>query len=122
MYLPLTFDAAVLTFAAKNAPTTGGAVVTISGLDFGATDLTPTAAAARGGICRTTAWSSGTTVQCVSHAGGALGTTQPIFYGAALVLGGVLTGTAARTIMTFDAPSVSFSERPGTCRTREGRG
>ena len=47
----------------KNAPTSGGATVTLSGLAFASINLTPTFSVATID-CATSAWTSGTTVQC----------------------------------------------------------
>jgi len=47
-----------------NAPTSGGATATVSGLSFSAVDATATALMAEAD-CGTTLWASGTTVVCL---------------------------------------------------------
>ena len=65
--MPLLYSAApVVSFAtvsSGNAPTSGGATVTLSGLAFASINLTPTFSVAAID-CATSAWTSGTTVQC----------------------------------------------------------
>ena len=50
--------------SSSNAPTSGVATATLSGLSFAPTDMTPTAAMAEAD-CSTTSWASGTTVLCL---------------------------------------------------------
>jgi hypothetical protein len=81
--------------APRNAPTSGGALLTIFGLNFGTTDLSSSASLVSiTGIstpCGTTSWFSDSSVQCqspgglglkISHAltvGGMVGTQQSLF-------------------------------------------
>jgi len=108
----LSFDAPVLTSfgGAGNSPTTSGAVVTISGLDFGGhVDYSPTAAFS-GSACMTTSWTATTSMSCVPYApsvgaflqaslqvGTVLGTSLPSFTFDSPVLSGTLVANGPRT-------------------------
>ena len=78
-----------------NAATSGGATVTISGLNFGVYGFTPTGHAVADVDCGTTSWSSATTAQCLLSA-----PTRSISY-SKITVGGVV-GTKASSAFTFD--------------------
>ena len=77
-------------------PTTGGASLTISGLSFGAADLTVTASVVSVGVCSTVAWTTGTSLLCTGPSVGSG------FAVAAVTVNGVV-GTQ-QGALTFDAP------------------
>jgi len=64
-----SFDAAVVSDAQLNTPHSGFASLTVSGLDFGQTTHSPSAALEQAGpgqrlVCGTSAWTSSTTITC----------------------------------------------------------
>jgi hypothetical protein len=64
-----SFDAAVVSDASLNTPHSGFASLTVSGLDFGQTTHSPSAALEQAGpgqrlVCGTSAWTSSTTITC----------------------------------------------------------
>jgi hypothetical protein len=96
-----TFDAPVVTAGATiNNPSSSGASVTVSGLNFISTDLTPSMAVGST-MCSTSSWSSATTVQC-----GAAGISGTGTHSLALQVAS-LSGTQYEGF-SFDAPSASF--------------
>ena len=97
--------------APTNAPTSGGALVTIFGLNFGTTDSSSSASLVSiAGIstpCGTTSWFSDSSVQCQSPGG--LGTkTSPV-----VTVGGMVgTGPAS---FTYDGTECGAAGRRGRC-------
>ena len=79
-----------------NAATSGGATVTISGLNFGVYGFTPTGHAVLDVDCATTSWTSATTAQCLLSAPTTLSTTY------SKVTVGAVVGTKALSVFTFD--------------------
>ena len=79
-----------------NAATSGGATVTISGLNFGVYGFTPTGHAVVDADCGTTSWSSATTAQCLLGAPPMLSTTY------SKVTVGAVVGSKALSEFTFD--------------------
>jgi len=77
-----------------NAPGTGGASATISGLSFASFDMTPTAAMA-GADCGTSSWASGTTVVCLQSSSSDVSSSQTT------VTVSAVTGTTQH-LFTFD--------------------
>ena len=91
-----------------NAATSGGAVVTISGLNFGVYGFTPTVlAVADVEDCGTTSWSSATTAQCLLSTP----TTFPSSYSKVVV--GAVVGTKALSVFTFDGMCRPFGVGDG---------
>jgi hypothetical protein len=91
-----TFDAAVSSYGMYNSPHSGGASVTVVGLNFGSMlDLSQTASLSAG-VCATSSWSSTTSVVCTS------GPLRADVAFAAVTVGGVI-GTQHQAY-TFDAP------------------
>ena len=84
-----------------NAPTSGGASATISGLSFAPINMTPTAAMAEAD-CSTTSWASGTTVLCLQ--------SLPVNAGSSrtTVTVASVAGTAL-SLFTFDGMSPRFT-------------
>ena len=79
-----------------NAATSGGATVTISGLNFGVYGFTPTGHAVGDVDCGTTSWSSATTAQCLLSAPITLSTSY------SKVTVGAVVGTKSSSVFTFD--------------------
>ena len=79
-----------------NAATSGGATVTISGLNFGAYSFTPSLLVTGVDMCGTASWTSGTTVECRVIAATAVKTSY------AKVTVGAVVGTRAGFYFTFD--------------------
>jgi hypothetical protein len=93
-----SFDGAVVSEARPNAPFSGCASVTVSGLDFGVGEHSATAGlerAGRGdvGVCFSSSWTSATTLACLSNE------SRDILMGASVTVAAV-SGTGA--------PSFSF--------------
>jgi hypothetical protein len=65
-----TYDAPVVTFNQNiyNVPSTGGSLVTVSGVNFGYINLTPSTKIGKT-VCKTTSWTSLTALQCSVPAG-----------------------------------------------------
>ncbi len=86
-----------------NAPTSGGASLTIIGVDFGALH----SASVSGVVCGTTSWTSGTSVGCRSPGG--LGfNTSPV------VTVALMVGTGP-TLFSFDGTQPSADGRRERC-------
>ena len=94
-----SFDGPVASGVQMNAPHSGDASVTVSGLNFGSSVYTATTAIGSA-PCSTSMWTSGTSVAC--QMGIALAEAQT----SELTVGGVV-GTGYH-IFTFDAPVASF--------------
>ena len=62
-----TFDAALVSVTERNSPLSGGAWVTVMGLNFGFTDMTPSVSIARR-TCETAVWVATTSLLCHSSA------------------------------------------------------
>ena len=78
-----------------NGANTGGASVTLSGVNFGVSNLSPTAQVL-GTVCHTTQWSSTTGLVCGSSEGRGVGMLLSVIVTAAQLVG---TGTG---LMTYD--------------------
>ena len=90
------FAAPVVTHSEQvNGPTTGGVSVTMSGVNFGVSNLTPTAQIMLT-LCATTSWSSTTGLVCAGASGGGVGALLGIAVTASSLVGSD-TG-----IFTFD--------------------
>ena len=83
-------------YAPGNAVKSGGATVTISGLNFGAYSFTASLAATGVDMCGTASWTSGTTVECRMIAATAVKTSY------AKVTVGAVVGTRVGVYFTFD--------------------
>jgi len=99
-----SFDAGAASVVRLNVPHSGYASVTVSGLAFGVGEQTATAGLERGGggdlgVCFTSAWTSATTVACLSNAIGDL-------FKAATVTLALVSGTG-KPIFSFDAAAAS---------------
>ena len=79
-----------------NGAASGGAMVTITGMNFGSYGFTATANVAFDADCGTTSWSSATTVACTLSAA----TTLTTSYSKVTV--GAVVGTKATKAFTFD--------------------
>jgi hypothetical protein len=65
----LTFDPPVLTWHwAYNGPTSGGVSITMFGLQFGTSDVTPTVSVGHS-VCLTSSWTSRSSVLCLAASG-----------------------------------------------------
>ena len=108
-----TYDSPVVSAAAQqNGVATTVFSVTISGLNFfGAKNLTPSASLDEA-TCATTAWTSGTTVNCMSAPYPTIGANLVKMTVSALV-------GCGQDIFTFDAPTVSYqmNQNTATCGT-----
>jgi hypothetical protein len=81
-----------------NRPLSSGLTLTISGLNYGGANLTPTSMSPTAALCSTTSWTSLTTVACTAQANGAGGGIA-----AALMLTVSLqAGTGGPQKFTFD--------------------
>ena len=100
---------AVTSISPANAAQTGGVSVTINGLDFAASDPTPSASLEQSVACSSTTWTSATAVACspASYGGG----TRRI----AVTLSGVV-GTHAGQF-SYDGTGACAAVRRGTCST-----
>jgi len=99
-----TFDAPSLTLSTRwNVPNTGGATVTVSGLNFGLSDFTPTVAVLSNN-CATTAWTSSSAVSCQVVSA----TYGPAYLQTTLYS---QVGTGA-SLLTFDSPVITTTS-PG---------
>jgi hypothetical protein len=99
-----TFDSPVVTKVARsNAPTTGSAVLTVLGTNFGMIDHTPTAFIGST-ACQTSVWSSQTSILCTAAIGSAVAASTRV----------VLTGVIGTTdeVFTYDAPTVTAHYPP----------
>ena len=111
-----SFDAPVGSGMMLNAPHSGDGSVTVSGLNFGSSIYTATAALGSA-PCQTSSWTSGTSVACLT------GVMIREVQTAELTVGGVV-GTGYH-IFTFDAPAASYVARcranlaPGRQEKRE---
>jgi len=99
-----SFDAAVASDVRRNAPHSGYASVTVSGLNFGVGEHTATAGLERGGggdlgVCFTSSWTSATTLACRSNAFG------DVFQSASVTVASV-SGTG-KPVFSFDAAVAS---------------
>jgi hypothetical protein len=94
-----SFDAPVLSRADMNSPLSGGASVTVSGLSFGVDDFSASIAAG-GQPCSTAAWSSTTSISCL---------TSDLGWYPVHLMGTISSfiGTGARAVFTFDTPVAS---------------
>ena len=98
----LELDAPVASGSApRNGAVTGGATVTISGIHFGAADGTPSVTLGGAG-CRSSSWSSATSITCLS--------TPPSASADMLVALG--DAQASAVPFSLDAPSLSHVEPP----------
>ena len=88
---------------AWNGAASGGAMVTITGLNFGSYGFTATANVAFDADCGTTSWSSATTVACTLSAA----TTLTTSYSKVTV--GAVVGTKATKAFTFDGARMGMS-------------
>jgi hypothetical protein len=111
----LTFDAPALTHSRlPNWPSSGGASVTLLGVNFGMADATVTGSLASLGACSTSAWTSATALQCQAQASASFGAMQAFV----ISVGGML-GT--RTLaMSFDAPAVTHALGSNIARSGGG--
>ena len=100
----LSYDGPVVSMAWQNTPPTGGAAVTVTGLNFGYSEYTSTGAIALG-ACVTASWASGTTVVCVA------GRAQTALLMAEVTVSAV-AGTGLELPFTFD----------GVCMEGQGAG
>jgi hypothetical protein len=100
-----SFDAAVLSSGQLNSAVSGGSSVTLSGLGFGSYDLSATAALSEA-ACGTSAWTSATTVGCLSRAA-----VTNVFVSAVTVGLGVGTQMLAHICFSFDGKSSGLLAR-----------
>ena len=92
-----TFDTPVVSYEVLvNAVTSGGATVTISGLNFGVYGLTPTGVAVADAACSTTSWSTTTTIACLASVSTTL--SPPVMKATV----SAIVGTRAWSQFTFD--------------------
>ena len=100
-----TFDSPAVSFAslARNIALSMDASVTVTGLSFGASQLTVTSSLQEGQLCSSTSWTSATSAGCraaaTSYTAGSIR--------AAVTVGTVLGSRVS--LFTFDSPVVSFS-------------
>jgi hypothetical protein len=96
-----TFDAAVTSFALayNNGQYSGGSSVTITGMNFGGVDVSPSVVLRT--LCATSAWSSSTTLQCLSASVSGLYAVHKntVVYNA--------VGTIPAAIFSFDGPVIT---------------
>ena len=92
-----------------NGPTTGSASITLSGVNFGGNDLTPTAHIMVT-VCDTTSWSSATGLLCESAGGSGVGGFLSV-----RVTSAVLVGTQSAAF-SYDGSCFSCF----LCRLRQG--
>lgn len=103
-----TFDAPVVSFAlqhtgiSSNGPATGASSVTITGLNFASIDKTATVRIRA--VCRTSSWTSSTTLSCQNYQV----TSTDTSYAESVTVTGQ-AGTFASGLFSFDAPSLTFS-------------
>jgi hypothetical protein len=89
-----SFDGAVVSEARPNAPFSGCASLTVSGLNFGVGEHTATAGLGDVGVCFSSSWTSATTLACLSNE------SSDILMGASVTVAAVSgTGTP---IFSFD--------------------
>jgi len=103
-----SYDSPVLSTAFLNIASSGRSSVTVTGLNFGSADLSASAAVEGYGAL-STAWTSATTVQChdpTRSAGWPLSSR-----GYAGVTVSSLVGTGATSLLSFDAPTLSYVDR-----------
>jgi hypothetical protein len=105
-----SFDAPAISHTDReNSATTGSSGITLSGENFGASDLSGSASIggmpSAGTVCQTSAWSSPTGLVCSAPAGSGLGLGSVLATTASSLVG---TDTA---VFTFDAPVVSHTDR-----------
>lgn len=103
-----SYDAPILTTVVLNIASSGRSSVTVTGLNFGSIDLSASAAA-EGYAALSTAWTSATTLQChdaTRTADWPLGSR-----GYADVTVSALVGTGATSLLSFDAPTLSYVDR-----------
>jgi hypothetical protein len=94
-----TFDGVLISdIQTANAPHTGKAMLTVHGLNFAATDLSPTATMMHH-ICFTSSWTSSTAIQCSTRSG--YGDSKNFGLTMSTVVGTILTS------FTFDSPAVT---------------
>ena len=96
--LMFTFDAPVLSALRLNSPRTGGSLMTVTGLNFGYSELTASSVV-RMQVCTTTTWNSDTTVLC--HAGIPLSAAN-----SAMVTVTAVVGTRLN-LFSYDSPVLS---------------
>ena len=115
-----SFDSPVLSWTGQYNILTAssGYTLTVEGMNFGYTGSTPTvsieAALPVGGssvfMCATSSWSTSTTILCHAPTNTAGGMKTPV------VTVGAVVGTR-RNSLTYDAPIVSFLDKPNTPHT-----
>ena len=94
-----SFDSPVLSSAFLNLPRSGGASLSLMGMNFGSHNYTPTAAVGDDGLCSTSSWSSGSSVHCLSSA-------ESSVYGDMYTTVSAHVGTEY-ALFSFDAPTIS---------------
>ena len=97
-------------FSPPNAAMSGGVTVTISGLSFATSDYTATVSTvtAEGPFCTTTAWTSGSSVQC-NLPSTSVGKAQKLYY-----RGEVQSDSGVRASFTFDSASRRRAASPAS--------
>ena len=85
----------------RSGPSTGGASVTVAGMNFGSIDATATITLRR--VCQTTSWITSSSLTCLTD-----GVTSSLMETSARVGGGANAHTGSFvTIFTFDGPAVT---------------
>ena len=93
--------APVVSASSTNRPLSSGLTLTISGLNYGGANLTPTSMSPTAALCSTTSWTSLTTVACTAQAHGA-GGGMAVAQLALMVIVSLQAGTGAPQKFTFD--------------------
>jgi len=107
-----SYDSPVSSFAnAYNGPSTGGVMVTVSGLNFAGGDVTPTIVIDSATICTSVSWTSFTSLGC----------TKPAGYGTTSIATTVtaLAGTQS-AVFTFDSPVITRVGEPNIAVSASG--
>ena len=100
-----SLDSPVVSSVVRNAPLSGGASVTVTGLSFGTQDTT-----ASTGLdsvsCQTSTWTTGTSLLCLMAD---MQASVALMLSAAVVTVGGISGTQnAMLLLSFDAPTLSL--------------
>jgi hypothetical protein len=108
--LAFTYDSPVVTYAEPyNAPNSAGISVTLSGTNFGSTDLSVTIQVAET-ACSRSQWISGTSATCGLREGVGVGPSSRVSEHRVAITVGTGVGTRTRSF-TFDAPVVTSAAR-----------
>jgi len=92
-----------------NSPNSGGASISIAGLSFGSSDVSPTVAIWASTICTTSSWTTGTSVTCQAFSGSGLNPSGAFAndYLMDMTVASTVAVDRNQQYFSFDAPTIS---------------